>query len=430
MKRYMGIGPAVCVGLAALLLGGCTGADTQGASQGLSRGTVLSMESTPVIDYTLPHLTPNILVDSIGYEAGREKEAAVKGKELPETFWLYDAETGEAVYRGTIEEESCDQELGLYMGYADFSEYTGEGTYYLECQGIGRSYSFSIQKNLYGQLYEELSQEILARCTENTAQVWEVMELLTACEWYPQLLTDADENQIPDTLEEIGLWIQTVEEAEAFEENDALYAALLAKFSYVYQKYDRTFATQCLQKASQVFEKAQSTLQKDTEIFFALTELFRATGLSTYGKQIRDYRTYFENNTSYLEEEEYLYGSMTYLSTRQKVDRELCSIFMEKLMDRGEEISVRCEEIIHPLEARNNGAGQLLNQAGQLSCANYVLNNYQYTSVIEKFLHYLMGENLESVCFYSPKEAQSGYLLLFAQLAATADITEGQTIDE
>ena len=91
---------------------------------------------------------------------------------------------------------------------------------------------------------------------------------------------------------------------------------------------------------------------------------------------------------------------------------------------------MRCEEIIHPLEARNNGAGQLLNQAGQLSCANYVLNNYQYTSVIEKFLHYLMGENLESVCFYSPKEAQSGYLLLFAQLAATADITEGQTIDE
>ena len=38
------------------------------------------MESTPVIDYTLPHLTPNILVDSIGYEAGREKEAAVKGE--------------------------------------------------------------------------------------------------------------------------------------------------------------------------------------------------------------------------------------------------------------------------------------------------------------------------------------------------------------
>ena len=34
----------------------------------------------------------------------------------------------------------------------------------------------------------------------------------------------------------------------------------------------------------------------------------------------REYKDFFEDNTSYLEETAYLYGSMTYLATRQPVD--------------------------------------------------------------------------------------------------------------
>ena len=112
-------------------------------------------------------------------------------------------------------------------------------------------------------------------------------------------------------------------------------------------------------------------------------------------------------------------GTMTYMSTRQKVDMELCALFMTSLTNRGEEISKRYEDMIHPVLARNNGADDLLKSAMELSCANYVLNTYQYTQITEEFLHYLMGQNVESVCFYPKEGDKSSYMLLFAQLAET-----------
>ena len=67
----------------------------------------------------------------------------------------------------------------------------------------------------------------------------------------------------------------------------------------------------------------------------ALTELYRAAGLYTYRNQILEYKDFFEDNTSYLEETAYLYGSMTYLATRQPVDVDLCTVFMESIRNPG-----------------------------------------------------------------------------------------------
>lgn len=419
MERYKRFGRMVSIGLATSLLCGCTLTDPESGKAPYA--AAVSMESTPIIDYTVPLMLPNILVDKQGYQAGSGKEAAVMGRRLPEVFLLIEEKTGETVYRGSVETVTYNEELGLYTGFADFSEFEIEGSYYLECDIIGRSCTFPIKKRLYRQLFDESAERILPRSGEQTADIGEVMELLIACEWYPQLFVDEDENQIPDMLEHIGRWLEFRERSGTETSEGALYAALLAKYSYIYQKYDHQYATECLKRASAVYEQTQNTLQKDAENFFALTELYRAAGLSTYRNQIKDYKTYFDNNSSYLEEKEYLYGSMTYLATRQAVDRELCGMFMKNIMDRGEEISNRYQEMIHPVNARNNGAEELLNQAAELSCANYVLNNYQYTSIIEKFLHYLMGGNRESVSFFSEEKDKSGYLLLLAQLAATAD---------
>lgn len=85
-----------------------------------------------------------------------------------------------------------------------------------------------------------------------------------------------------------------------------------------------------------MYGQAQTTLNKDADRFFALTELYRATNLSTYRNRILDYAGFFENNSSYPEEVEYLYGSMTYLMTRQKVDMSLCETLMNNIMDRGQ----------------------------------------------------------------------------------------------
>ena len=416
MKQYGKRTAAVWAGIAIALLGGC---GIQAEQENISSPylAVEGMESTPVVEYSVPRTLPNVLVDTRGYTAECEKRAAVKGRELPDTFRLIDAETGEEVYSGLLEKITYNDELGLYTGIACFDEFVTEGNYYLECDKVGQSYRFGIEDSMYAELFREVYDRQMEACGDNSLTVSDAMWLMVAYEWYGGVFPDDNGDQVPDVLKALQSWISFMEDKELDAGDGALYAAFLAKFSYNYQKFDQAYATDCLRRASTVFGQVQAAPGKDADAFFALTELYRATGLYTYRNQISDYRSFFENNGSYLEEKSYLFGTMTYMSTRQRVDLELCELFMNNLTDRGEEISKIYEEMIHPVSARNNGTDDLLKSATELSCANYVLNSYQYTQITEAFLHYLMGQNAESVCFYPEEGEGNNYMLLFAQLA-------------
>lgn len=404
----------------------CCGCENTASAERMQNGhtTVVSMEDTPVVNYTLPQVKPNILVNQKGYLAVSDKEVTVEGKSLPRQFRLVDAETKEVVYSGYVEETDYNEAVEIHTGEAVFSEFTEPGNYYIECDIIGRSFTFSIRENAYEQLFRETYINIITACREQNAAVADVNALLTVYEWYPNIFPDEDKDAIPDVLEEIAGWIEQQEKNEDHTHEGPLYVATLAKFSYLYQKFDIRYATECLQHASAVFGQMQKPIGKDADNFYALTELYRATGMSTYRKQIEEYSAFFEDNTSFLEEQSYLYGAMTYMATRQKVDVDLCNIFMDSLMSRGEEISNRYEEMIHPVAAKNNGADDLLKRVRELSCCNYISNNYQYTGIMEEFLHYLMGKNAESVCFYPEEGERTGYLFLLAQLTATEDKRE------
>ena len=384
--------------------------------------SMTGMENTPVINYTVPTLTPNVLVDQQGYAAVGEKQAVVKGRQPVETFRLVDRETGETVYEGTVKQTDYNGELSLYIGTADFTDYTGEGEFYLECDNVGRSLTFSLKEDHYQELLEALCTDVHDRCQDRSITEDEIITLLEACEWYPQVLADDNGNDIPDLLESIADWLEkTVNETEDKEPDTMTYVAVLAKFSYLYQKYDVQYATQCLQHASSVYTKLMSTSGRDAEKFMALTELYRAAGLYTYRNQILEYKDFFEDNTSYLEETAYLYGSMTYLATRQPVDVDLCTVFMESIRNRGEELAKRSHNMIDAVMNVNNGTEDLLKRAEELSCANYVLYSYQYTEILEDFLHYLMGRNRDSVSYYPEEGDAADYLLLIAQQVSLAD---------
>lgn len=425
MKKYKMFGLFLALCLTAGILSGCGEAEVENEDteninivKSPYAGAV-SMEETPVVDYAVPQLLPNILVDTRGYSVGDGKAAAVKGKNLPEEFGLVDVLTGEEVYRGAVEQIVYHDELGFYSGYVDFSDFRETGIYYLECDIIGCSAPFNIREKPYGALFEETYREMMESSRQRSLTLPEAIDLLEAYEWYTDIFPDEDGDEVPDVLKELRGWISYMEENGVDEEDEAMYAALLAKFSYLYQKFDRKYATDCLKRASTVFGQAKAVVGKDADTFFALTELYRATGRYTYRQQIIAYKSFFEDNSSYLEERSYLYAAMTYVATGQKVvDVELCHNFMGNLRDRAEEISKHYTDMTHPVAAKNNGPTDLLKGAVGLSCVNYIMNNYQYTEVLEEYLHYLMGRNLESVCFYENGEDRSSYLLLLAQLAA------------
>lgn len=407
----------MCVCLITALFSGCGVLPDEAESGKSPYVSAEGMENTPVVDYSVPRLLPNVLVDINGYTIECEKQAAVKGHELPDTFRLIDARTGEEVFSGYLDKITYNEELELYTGFAQFGDFTTEGTYYLECDKIGRSQRFEIQGSLYADLFQEVCEPLMDACEDHSLTVSEALALLTTYEWYSDVFSDKNMDQIPDVLKALQSWVSFMEESEIDAKDRALYAAFLAKYSYNYQKFDQQYATDCLRRASTVFSQIQATLGRDADTFFALTELYRATGLYTYRNQISDYKSFFENSGNYLDETGYLCGIMTYMSTRQKVEMELCELFMSDLMERGEEISKRYGDMIHPVTARNNGADDLLKNAVELSCANYVRNIYQYTNIIEEFLHYLMGQNVESVSFYPEEGGRTEYLILFAQLA-------------
>lgn len=401
-----------------LWLTGCTNGKAQGPENFYNSYMAGSMEETPVVDYLIPQPLPNVLTDRQGYAAGNVKKAFITGRELPETFTLVNEKTGETVYYGSIQEKTYDAELARYVGYADFSQVDEPGCYYVECDIVGQSYRFDIKEQLYLELFHENYREILKDCESGSLSVPGAMRLLEAYEWYGEMFPDQNRNNIPDVLEKLQGWVTRMEENGTGAGQEALYAAFLAKFSYNYKNYNYQYATECLKRAATVFGQVPDAAVRDADSFYALTELFRATGLNTYRNRIVEYKSVFEADRKYLEEESYLYGSMTYLMTRQKVDAELCELLMYAIMNKGEEIIEQSWNLVAPSSSGNNVPADLMKYIYDLSCADFILNNYKYINTMEEFLHYLMGRNLESVNYYESDGDRTGYLRLFVQLAS------------
>lgn len=418
MKKYGIPGLLLLLGLTAATLSGCGEEIVEEIENTVENpyAGLSSMEETPVVDYVVPRLKPNVLVDTRGYAVGDEKAATVKGERLPEEFRLVDAATGRVAYSGPVEDIVYHDELGLYSGTLDFSGADTAGEYYLECDIVGRSHSFSMDEQLYERFLNEIYSEMAEGCGDGSIDLGAAAALLEAYEWYPEVFLDADQDGIPDVLRELRSWVSYMEENGIEEGGEAGYAALLAKFSYIYQKFDRQYATDCLKRATTVFGQLRGIATEESDYFWAMTELYRATGRYTYRSRIVGYKSFFQDSDNYLEDRAYLYAAMTYMSTRQRVDVELCDRFMKDLRQRAEDISQSYTELIHPVTAENKGPGSLMEYALLLSCANYISNNYQYTEIIEEFLHYLMGQNIEAVCFYEEGKNRGEYLLLFAQL--------------
>ena len=174
------------------------------------------------------------------------------------------------------------------------------------------------------------------------------------------------------------------------------FASVLAKFSYIYQKYDGEFATTCLKAADRAWscyfnnQKAQDS----TTVFKAAAELYRATGNSGYVTVLEDYfgRTNFDRifNT----DENILIGSVTYLSTSQQVDVARCEYLMKLLMKRSEDIAQKAGQSAYLVTKTDEKAfDELLDDMRCLTITDHIIYNHEYTTIIENHAHFLMGMN-------------------------------------
>ena len=233
-------------------------------------------------------------------------------------------------------------------------------------------------------------------------------------------------NEIPDILDEVRYeieWLMKMQDAKTGGEYGAAltdssgggdvmtypvmvtpvsmeatinFASVLAKFSYIYQKYDGGFATTCLKAADRAWscyfnnQKAQD----NTAVFKAAAELYRATGNKGYEAVLEDYFNRENFGQIFNTDDNIMIGSVTYLSTSQTVDVKRCEYLMKLLMERSEDIAQKAGQSAY-LVTKTSGENfsALLEDMRCLTITDHIIYNHEYTTIIENHAHFLMGMN-------------------------------------
>jgi len=118
--------------------------------------------------YEKPKGNPHILINRNGYTKEAEKVAFFVGEQLPRQFSIVDKSTREVVFTGELEDAQYSEESGNYFARGDFTGFHEDGSYYLQAEIIGRSYSFEIKDGLYGTIYDNVLESFYYhRCGSN-----------------------------------------------------------------------------------------------------------------------------------------------------------------------------------------------------------------------------------------------------------------------
>lgn len=260
-----------------------------------------------------------------------------------------------------------------------------------------------------------------------------VNHLLLAYELYPDVFDDElgipeSGNGIPDVLDEVryeidwllkmqdtksGAVYSSVSSADSATLGYLLYidgitmdatiqfAATMAKFSYLYQNYDRDFATGCLKAADRAYRYAGKYLSDvpPEEYFYAATELYRATGNNGYHNEIKQYMQ--DNPVTDMSNNFIFWGCVTYLSTRQRVEMDLCNDMIKVLMSEGERISYASKnsKFLVSMDEQQSGSAELLRDITRLAVVDHIITNHEYATVLQNHLHYMLGRNLYAISY-------------------------------
>ncbi len=236
-------------------------------------------------------------------------------------------------------------------------------------------------------------------------------------------------NGIPDLLDEIKYeadWLLKMQDGETgavysgveiYEQNGIdkvcvepadgkstmAFAMALAKFSYLYQEYDRNYAAQCLAAAEYAWKYADLNLQEEAEAeewrFAAAAELYRAKGRQSFHKYVTGYlarEAYGENVNDVV-----FLGCVTYICTKQPVKLEVCEEIANTLMLRAEKIAREASGTLFlaGTESARNDNQELLRNMMYLTTVDHMITNKEYDSVIENHLHYFLGRNEKSISY-------------------------------
>jgi len=133
------------------------------------------------INFVLPTSVPNIKVNQLGYLPDSVKMAIFRGENLPDEFRIID-ERQQTVYTGKIEGRGYNSITDEYISYGFFTDFDVPGTYSIEAQIVGRSYSFRIDEGLYDSVFLAAGRQYyLNRCGISLTEEFAGRRTQSAC---------------------------------------------------------------------------------------------------------------------------------------------------------------------------------------------------------------------------------------------------------
>lgn len=430
-KRFVAFLIGIC-----FLLGGCRSGGFGAEYTAREAEYNLALPAGEVnLSYEVPQAVPNVVVDRFGYEPESGKTAVFKGKQMPSSFTVRNAETGNIVYTGAVKTKGNGKSETEYYYYGDFSDVKQPGNYYIQIDTYGESYPFLIHDNLYYSLYKRSFDRLhtMRDGAGNAEEGWQMEEkgenreiaacvslyqLLLSYEMFPSVCTDdmgipESGNGTADLLDECRYEIEwLIRQAQISPGGSgiscAYRAAVLAKYAYLTKNADGAFYGECLRAAETAWKgiPAEDPAPDDLRAL-AAAELYRLTGGRQYLAFAEEYLETCVERTGKLSGLAFWSG-VTYLNTKNKVEVELCDALIKKIMEEAEEIARQSKEdsffVCSGRETEDGDA--LLQEMMRIGIVNHIITNHEYNTVIENYVHYLLGRNENSVCYVSWWEGQ------------------------
>ena len=96
-----------------------------------------------------------ININQVGYRTDAKKLAVFRGENIGSTFKVVDAKDQSIVYENVISEGVYNEAADEIDYIGDFSEVTEPGTYYIEVEGVGTSYTFAIGDDIFDSVLQD-----------------------------------------------------------------------------------------------------------------------------------------------------------------------------------------------------------------------------------------------------------------------------------
>ncbi len=366
------------------------------------------------------------LLSRAGYEEEGSKGVILISSEPEDEFKVIDCDSAEVVYEGMVRYKKSSGENENMAGLCDLSPVTDEGSYYVMTDSGIVSDEFIISRDIYRKILaerisrfgEDESGDLRINSGNFSKSCLKVTDWLLTREFFQEALdagSDNDPMVIPRT---VLLAKAEIEKYRDLSDKDGRlkdslsrdtgkyyqYAAVMSLFSYEYERFDRSYASECMKTAVNAYNNAEKEYSEasdkekkalDDKRFWAAAQLYKLTGSREYRNTAESYADdpptgFNENSNGYL-------GTVAYLTCYNKTDLKVSELMLTALMDDINDVlreSFKNDYYVAvDTESDDKAIGTITENARLMVLGNYISKNIRYVEAGENHIAYLYGRN-------------------------------------